>query len=157
MRRLFVLLAVLAFGTSSFSELKLAALFSDGMVLQRDQKVAVWGWTDPGAEVTVLFAGQEKMGKAGKDGKFMVRLKKMKASAEPRVLKVVSGADAAEVKNVLVGEVWLCSGQSNMQMSVKNSDNSDKEQAAANHPLIRMFLTDHVLIKVCLYLGRGRY
>ena len=142
MCRLFVLLVVLAFGTSSFAELKLAALFSDGMVLQRDQKVAVWGWAAPGAEVTVLFAGQEKMGKAGKDGKFMVRLRKMKASVESRVLKVVSGAESAEVRNVLVGEIWLCSGQSNMQMAVKGADNFEKEQAAANYPLIRMFLTD---------------
>ncbi len=141
-RRLLVFLAVLAIGTSSFAELKLAALFSDGMVLQRDQKVAVWGWADPGAEVTVSFAGKDTTVKADADGAFMVRLKKMKASKEPRSLKVVSGVDAVEVKNVLVGEVWLCSGQSNMQMAVKGADNFDKEQAAANHPLIRMFLTD---------------
>ncbi len=142
MRRLFVLLAVLAIGTSGYAELKLAALFSDGMVLQRDQKVAVWGWADPGAEVTVSFSGKDKTVKADASGAFMVRLGKMKASARPRSLKVVSGAESAKVKNVLIGEVWLCSGQSNMQMAVNRADDFDKEQAAANHPLIRMFLTD---------------
>ncbi len=124
------------------AELKLPAVFSDGMVLQRDQKVAVWGWADPGAKVTVAFAGQKQTAKADLDGKFMVRLKKMKASAEPRSLKVVSGTDSAEVKNVLVGEVWLCSGQSNMQMAVQASNNFEKEKSAANYPGIRMFLTD---------------
>lgn len=142
MRRLMIMVAVVAMGCSSFAELKLATVFSDGMVLQRDQKVPVWGWADAGADVTVFFAGQEKTVKADKDGKFMVRLKKMKASAEAQSLKVVSGADSAEVKNVLVGEVWLCSGQSNMQMAVKGADDFETEQAAANYPLIRMFLTD---------------
>ncbi len=142
MRRLMMVLAVWAVGLSSFAELNLPALFSDGMVLQRDQNVAVWGWADPGAEVTVSFAGKEQSAKADKTGKFMVRLKKMKASTEPRLLKVVSGGESVEVENVLVGEVWLCSGQSNMQMAVKGSDNFDKEQPAANYPLIRMFLTD---------------
>jgi sialate O-acetylesterase len=122
MRKLMVMLAVLAVGCSSFAELKLARVFSDGMVLQRDQKVAVWGWADPGAEVTVSFAGKDSTVKAGEDGRFMVRLGKMKASAEPRNLKVVSGSESAEVKNILVGEVWLCSGQSNMHWPVKNSN-----------------------------------
>ncbi|MCK5675908.1 MAG: sialate O-acetylesterase [Verrucomicrobia bacterium] len=142
MKRLFIGMVVVLLVVSSYAELKLPAVFTDGMVLQRDQKVAVWGWTDPGAKVTVSFAGKDKTVKADADGAFMVRLKKMKASKESRSLKVVSGADAVEVKNVLVGEVWLCSGQSNMQMDVKASDDFDKEQAAANHPLIRMFLTD---------------
>ena len=142
MRRLIIMLAVLTLGCSTFAELKLAQLFTDGMVLQRDQKVAVWGWTDPGAEVTVSFAGKKKKGKAGSDGKFTVYLKKMKASAEPRSLTIVSGADKAVVQNVLVGEVWLCSGQSNMQWPVKQAQDFEKEQAAADYPSIRMFLTD---------------
>ncbi len=124
--------------------LRLPALFSDGMVLQRDQKVAVWGWADPGAEVTVGFAGQQQSGKAEKDGRFMVRLKQMDASKEPRSLTVSSGSDSVEVKNVLVGEVWLCSGQSNMQLPVSKADNFEQEKSAADHPLIRMFLTDLV-------------
>ncbi len=141
MRRWVVLLAVLATGVSSFAELKLARVFSDGMVLQRDQKVPVWGWTDPGVEVTVSFDGKKKTAQAGSDGKFLIRLEKMKANAEPQSLLVKSGADSMEVKNVLVGEVWLCSGQSNMEWPVSKAMNFEKEKAAANYPQIRMFLT----------------
>jgi sialate O-acetylesterase len=127
---------------TSQAELKLAALFSDGMVLQSEQKVPVWGWADPGAEVTVSFAGMEKTAKAGSDGKFMVRLKKMKASAESQSLVVKAADESVEVRNVLVGEVWLCSGQSNMQWPVKQSKDFEKEKDAARYPEIRMFLTD---------------
>ena len=126
---------------ASYAELKLPAVFSDGMVLQRDQKVPVWGWANPGEEVTVAFAGQEQVAKADKDGRFMVRLKKMDASKEPRSLNVAAGSEVLEVKDVLVGEVWLCSGQSNMQMPVSGAMDFDKEKAAADHPLLRMFLT----------------
>ncbi|MCF7848834.1 MAG: sialate O-acetylesterase [Kiritimatiellales bacterium] len=143
MRRWFVLVAVLLVSVSSFAELRLAAAFSDNMVLQRDQKVPVWGWVNPGEAVTVKFAGQEISGKAGKDGKFMVRLKKMDANKTPQALVVeTASGKKLEVKNVLVGEVWLCSGQSNMQMSVGSAQNPEDEQKSANHPLIRMFLTD---------------
>ncbi len=139
-----VLLMTLAVGASCLAELKLPAVFSDGMVLQRDQAVAVWGWADPGTAVTVSFGGQEQSAKAGSDGKFMVRLKQMAASKEPRALVVKAGSDSAEVKNVLVGEVWLCSGQSNMQMAVNGADNFDQEKAEANYPLMRMFFTELV-------------
>ncbi|MDF7825220.1 sialate O-acetylesterase [Pontiellaceae bacterium B12227] len=141
MRRLFLILAILGIGCSGFAELKLATVFTDGMVLQRDQKVPVWGWAEPGAEVTVAFAGNETTVKADATGKFMVRLKKMQASAKPQLLVVKSGADRIEVKNVLVGEVWLCSGQSNMAFTVGRSKDFEKEKAAANFPEIRMFLT----------------
>jgi len=142
MRGIITLIIGLATACSTLAELKMPAVFSDGMVLQRDQSVPVWGWADPGAEVTVTFAGQEKTVKAGSDGRFMVRLKKMDASAEPRLLKVVSGDETLEVANVLVGEVWLCSGQSNMQWPVSKANNFENEKAEADYPKIRMFLTD---------------
>ncbi len=125
----------------AYAELKLPALFSDGMVLQRDQQVPVWGWAEPGAEVTVSFAEQKVSATAGQDGKFLVRLKKMDASKTFRGLKVSSGDELLTVENILVGEVWLCSGQSNMEWPVSKSLNFDKEKADANYPLIRMFLT----------------
>jgi sialate O-acetylesterase len=142
MRRWMVLLAMLALGTSGFAELKLAALFSDGMVLQRDQEVPVWGWADPGSEVTVSFAGADHIARAGADGKFMIRLKRMKASVEPQSLVAEAGEESIEVQNILIGEVWLCSGQSNMQWPVERSHDFENEKTAANYPLIRMFLTD---------------
>ena len=144
MKRLWIGLSVVFLAVSSFAELKLPALFSDGMVLQRDQNVPVWGWADVGAEVTVSFAGQTQKATADQTGKFMVRLEKMDASAEPHLLKVTTETESAEVSDVLVGEVWLCSGQSNMQWPVFRALDFEKERAAASHPLIRMFLTVEV-------------
>jgi len=136
------MLIVLVMAGASFAELKLATVFADGMVLQRDQRVAVWGWADPGDEVSVSFAGETQTVKAGKDGKFLARLKKMRASGAPKVLLVKADGETVEIKNVLVGEVWLCSGQSNMAMTVGRAKDFEKEQAAANLPGIRMFITD---------------
>src|SRR5262245_1980843 len=90
-------------------------LFSDHMVLQRDVKVPVWGWANPGAKVTVTFGGQTKTAVAEADGKWMVRLNAMGVFAEPRTL-TVSSSEANQnvtIQDVLVGDVWLCSGQSN--------------------------------------------
>lgn len=125
---------------SSYAELKLPKPFSDSMVFQRDQKVAVWGWADPGEAVMVSFAGQEKKAKADRDGTFLVRLDEMDASKTPRSLIVISGNKSLEVKNVLVGEVWFCAGQSNMRMYVDESQDFDREEMAARYPLIRMFV-----------------
>jgi sialate O-acetylesterase len=96
--------------------LKLAPPFSDHMVLQREMAVPVWGTAKPGEEVTVEFGGQKKTVTAGKDGKWKVVLDAMKASAEPRDLVVKSpiGNRQLAIGNVLVGEVWLGAGQSNM-------------------------------------------
>ena len=143
--RCFVLISILlAAGFTASAHLEVPAVFSDNMVLQRDQKVAVWGWADPGDEVTVTFAGQTHTAKVPQNGRFAVVLEPMKASSEPRTLsyRAVKGG-SAEIKNVLVGEVWLCSGQSNMQMSVNGAKEFEKEKAeAAKYPRIRMFLTD---------------
>ena len=115
--------------------MKLAALFSDNAVLQRDRAVPVWGWSKPGDTVTVEFAGQKKTAVADSSGKWLVRLDPMPASAEPRELR----AGNLVVKNILVGDVWLCSGQSNMQWAVEQSNNATAEITAGNHPQIRLF------------------
>ncbi len=145
MRRMKAAVVVLVLSAlSGFAELKIPGVFSDNMVLQRGQKVAVWGWAEPGEQITVVFAGERLSGKAGRDGRFMVYLPALDASAEPRVLRFkTAGGDSAEIKNVLIGEVWLCSGQSNMQMTVSGAKDFPKEQKeAAGYPQIRMFLTD---------------
>ena len=127
-----------------FADLKLPRVFSDGMVLQREKDVPVWGWANPGAEVSVSFAGQEQRVIASdQEGYFIAHLKKMEASATPRELSVKSGNETVVVKNVLVGEVWLCSGQSNMARRLTQAKNAKEEIAAANYPEIRMFLTEH--------------
>ena len=122
-------------------DLKLAAIFSDHMVLQREKPVPVWGWADPGEKVTVEFAGQTKTAAADADGKWMASLDPMPACAEARTLAVRSDKPdrKIEVADVLVGEVWLGSGQSNMAMGVGRAKDFEAEKAAANLPLVRMF------------------
>ena len=92
--------------------------FADNMVLQRGRAVPVWGVADPGETVTVSFAGQTKTAMAGADGKWRVALDPMDASAESRVLTIAGASNAEEIQNVLVGEVWFASGQSNMECPI---------------------------------------
>ena len=134
-------LAVLTLGAlASAAELRLPAAFSDHMVLQRDKAVAVWGWADADEEVSVEFAGQKKSAKADASGKWFLRLDPLTASAESRKL-TATGKDGrkAEVSDVLVGDVWLGSGQSNMAMTVNRAKDFEQEKAAATFPLIRHF------------------
>ena len=101
---------------------KIGAPFRDNAVLQQGMKVPVWGWSKPGTKVTVEFAGQKKSSKAGKDGKWMLKLNPLKASFETAEMKITEGkGDTITLKNILVGEVWLASGQSNMQWKVNKS------------------------------------
>ena len=110
--------------------IQLGAPFRDNAVLQRGMKVPVWGWSEPGAKVTVTFAGQMKTAMTGKSGKWMLALDPLKASAEPAELKVAeSTGKRVTLRNVLVGEVWLASGQSNMQWKVNKSSTMKLAQA----------------------------
>jgi len=119
---------------------RLPAVFNNDMVLQRQAPVPVWGWADVGEEVTVKFAGQTKTAKAGEDGKWTIKLEALKTSKTPAEMTVTgSGGKSLKLKNVLVGEVWLGSGQSNMEMSVGGCLDARKFIAEADYPLIRMF------------------
>lgn len=133
--------AVLA-ALSAQADVKLPVIFSDHMVLQRDQKVPVWGWADEGEKVTVEFAGQ-KVETMAKGGKWSVALTPLKASSAGAKF-TVSGKNKVEFSDVLVGEVWFCSGQSNMEMTVGSSKNGKEEIASANNPRIRHFKVPHV-------------
>ncbi len=137
-----ILLAVLWCG-SALAHLKLPSVFSDHMVLQRDREVPVWGTGDAGETVTVKFAGQTKKTTADQEGNWKVMLDAMPTSAEGRTLKV-SGTSEVAVEDVLVGEVWICSGQSNMQWTVRQSANPEQEAANSNYPLIRQFAVPRV-------------
>lgn len=121
---------------SALADVKLPSIFSENAVLQRDMPVPVWGWAEPGEEVQVTFAGQTHKTKADDKGKWRVTLSPLSVG-EPQSL-VVEGKNRLERKNILVGEVWLCSGQSNMEWPVSLSTNADLEIAAANHPRIRL-------------------
>ncbi len=143
MKRCLFLLFALLLGHPAFlvAEVKLASVFSDHMVLQQNQAVPVWGWANPGEQITVKFSGQAKTAAADEGGKWMVKLAPMKANAKPGTLSVSSQNQdrALNVTDVLVGEVWLGSGQSNMAMTVAQARDFEAEKAAANLPLIRMF------------------
>ncbi len=118
--------------------MNLASVFSSNMVLQQDRPVPVWGTADAGASVTVSFAGQRAQGVADEAGRWAVRLEAMRASAEPRAMAVESGGQTSTLDNIVVGEVWLCSGQSNMQMSVIQARDGAAEVAGARFPEIRL-------------------
>ncbi|MEN3943993.1 sialate O-acetylesterase [Prosthecobacter sp. SYSU 5D2] len=135
------LLASLAFLAKA--EIKLPAIIGDNMVLQQKQANPLWGWDTPGTEVTVKFAGQTKTAKAGADGKWTVKLDAVPANAKPATISI-QGTTKKVVKNVLVGEVWVCSGQSNMQWSVNGCWDADLEIATAKYPNIRLISVPQV-------------
>jgi sialate O-acetylesterase len=116
----------------------LPRFFGDNMVLQRDMPLPVWGTAAPGEAVTVAFAGQKKSVVADAGGKWRVTLDPLAASKTPQTLDV-RGKNEVALTNVLVGEVWLCSGQSNMEFVVEKVANSDAEKNTANFPAIRHF------------------
>jgi len=121
----------------SVATLTLANVFSDGMMLQRDQDVRVWGWGKAGDEVVVNFAGQVAKVKINDKGSWQAQLKPMKASFEDRMMKVTAGGKSLSVKDILVGEVWLCGGQSNMERKMNSSRDADLELASGDYPAIR--------------------
>lgn len=131
------LLCLFVLAPAGRADVKLPAIFGDQMVLQRDVPVPVWGWADPGEEVSVSIAKQTKTTTAGKDGKWSVKLDKL--TAGDALTLTVKGKNTIAIKDVLIGEVWLASGQSNMAMAVQRADNFEKEKAAADLPRIRMF------------------
>lgn len=120
------------------ADVTVASLFQDHAVLQRDQPVPVWGWAEPGEKVTVEFRGQSVAATADAKGNWQVKLSSLAASAEPATL-VVRGKNTLTFSDVLIGEVWLASGQSNMEWRVEQANAAAAEIAAAKHPLIRQF------------------
>jgi sialate O-acetylesterase len=119
------------------ADVRLPAVFSDHMVLQQGALVPVWGWAAAGEEVTVSIAGQAKKASANAEGKWSLKLDPL-AAGGPLTL-TVQGANMLAVKDVLVGEVWLGSGQSNMAMTVNRALNFEEEKSAAHLPQVRMF------------------
>ncbi|MCI0748293.1 MAG: sialate O-acetylesterase [Verrucomicrobia subdivision 3 bacterium] len=119
----------------ALADVKLHGLFTDNMVLQRGAVVPVWGWADEGEKVTVEFRNQ-KVSTTAKDGKWMVNLKRLKVGG-PAELRV-TGKNRIELKNVLVGEVWIASGQSNMEWPMRASYEPEKEIAKTRNPLLRL-------------------
>jgi len=135
---IFICAVLLACSLPARADVVLPDVLSSGMVLQREQRVPIWGKAEPGETVTVTFASQSKKSTADKDGKWLVRLNPMRANAAPAAM-TIAGKNKVELKDILVGEVWLVAGQSNMQRLLSETANGEAAIAAANHPLIRLF------------------
>jgi sialate O-acetylesterase len=123
-------------GLSVRADVKLAPIFGDHMVLQRDMKVPVWGKAAPGEEVTVAFLDQKKITKADEDGKWLVKLDELKAGGPYEL--TVQGKNTVTLKDVLVGEVWVCSGQSNMQWQLSGTENAAEVIKVSDNPKLRL-------------------
>lgn len=114
-------------------------LFSDDGILQRDRVIPIWGQAAPGEAVTAKLDDRTLSARADASGRWMVRVGPIAASSTPHTLSVSSGAENVTRRNIVFGDVWLCSGQSNMEFGVGNLTNAREEIDAANYPLIRLF------------------
>lgn len=141
LRLLVVCSALLAL--TARAELRLPAIIGDHMVLQQKQENPIWGWDTPGAKVTVSFAGKTYSATAGTDGRWQVKLAAAPANATPQTL-TIAGSSRRELRDVLIGEVWMCSGQSNMQWSMSQTYTGDIEAAASKHANIRLISVPQV-------------
>ena len=128
--------ACICLSQSAPDNFRVASIFGDNMVLQRQVEVPIWGWAKPGEQVQVTARDQRMVTTADATGKWQLRLKPMEAG-EPFELSVIGSVNSVKFQNVVVGEVWICSGQSNMEWPVVASGNAQREIAAANFPLIR--------------------
>ncbi|HBJ86279.1 MAG TPA: hypothetical protein DDZ88_20925 [Verrucomicrobiales bacterium] len=136
-------LLLLLSAACALAEVRLPSVISDHMVVQAGKPVTIWGWAEAGEEVVVEFAGQKKAAKAGAKGEWQVKLDPLAPNAESQTLHI----NDKIIKDVLVGEVWFASGQSNMAMQINGKlhgkvDNADAEVANAKHPEIRVFVHD---------------
>ena len=160
-RSLVAALAVAAFIVPELkAEVRLSRVFGDHMVLQQGRPIRVWGWADPGEQVNVELAGKRVEAKAGTDGKWRVNLPAMQADGKEHSmqLKGLKGSNTVLLKDILLGEVWICSGQSNMEWSVNASLNAEDEITAATDGRIRLFhMPDHVASPKPLDDPRGRW
>jgi sialate O-acetylesterase len=130
--------------TSVKANVTLPKIFSDNMVLQRDKPLAIWGWADPNEAITVSFNGQKIKSKADGGGRWSLSLKPM-TSGGPYVMELKGNSGAIQLKNILIGDVWICSGQSNMEWIIKNTNDAANEIAQSNYPKIRLFTVEKAM------------
>jgi len=142
--RIIIVVLGLCLASGAQADVAPASIFGNSMVLQRDQPVPVWGRAAPGESVTVEFASQKVSAKADAAGKWKVALAAMPANATPQAMTITGTGVPVVFKDVLVGEVWLCSGQSNMALELRKAINAPAEVAAAKYPEIRGFLATAV-------------
>jgi sialate O-acetylesterase len=138
MKKLFLASAVFTVAAfATYANITLPKIFSDHTVLQRNAPIKIWGWADCGEKISITLNNQKKSVTAEKDGKWSISLEAMPAGG-PYTL-TASGKNTITLQDILIGEVWLCSGQSNMAFSVQHSHTASTEIPAANFPMIRSF------------------
>lgn len=132
-----IVFILLIFSTISMANVRMPLIFSDGMVLQRNKAIPVWGFADANESIEIHFNKQIKKTQADKDGKWTVNLNAEKAGGPFEL--IIIGKNKVTIKDVLVGEVWICSGQSNMEFQVYKTMNVEKEINDSDYPMIRHF------------------
>jgi sialate O-acetylesterase len=149
-RFVFTFVCLSAFGLTALADVTLPRIINHNMVLQRGQPVPIWGWAAPGERIAVEFQGQKKSATTDQTGRWEVRLSSLKASSDPAQM-VVTGGNRLVLTNILVGEVWLCSGQSNMEKPIGSQSgqkpvlNFEQELANADFPQIRLFKVEKAM------------
>jgi sialate O-acetylesterase len=132
-----LLIIIIFTSTCALGNVRLPKFFGDNMVLQRDQKITIWGWADSNEKITLQFNKQTKSGVADKNGTWAITLNEEKAGG-PFQLSI-TGNNKMSIKNILVGDVWVCSGQSNMEWPLHDTDYATEELKTADYPMIRHF------------------
>jgi sialate O-acetylesterase len=135
----FFLIFFLSSYLMAFAQLKPAQILSDNMVLQRNMPIPVWGKAQPNEKITVTFNQKKYSTKANAQGKWMVKMEALPASEKSYQMDIQGAKNKVSFKNILMGDVWICSGQSNMEWTVENSNDANTEIANAQHPQIRLF------------------
>lgn len=129
---------LILFSTTLIADVRIPDIIGSEMVLQQGRNVPIWGTAEPGESVTVSFAGQKKTIVTGADGKWRIDLVNLHASSKPQEM-TIEGKNTIRLTGILVGEVWLVAGQSNMQMRLSETENGQAAEAAAGNPRIRLF------------------
>src|SRR5688500_239127 len=139
----FCALLVIFFASHALAEIKLPSLFADHMVLQRGMAVPVWGTVEPNQEVTFEIAGKTAKAKADASGNFMAKLPALEYGGNAVTMTIDAGGEKLVLKDVLIGDVWVASGQSNMEWTVrmasKGAEDLEKTTKTADQPNLRLF------------------
>lgn len=138
MKNKFIGLFLLCCVAEAKAAVTLPKIFTANMVLQRDKEIKIWGWADKGETITVSFNGQSVRSKTDKLGNWIVTLKPMTYGG-PYEMKIAGKKNAIDLGNILIGDVYICSGQSNMEWVIQNTNNAEKEIAESKYPQIRLF------------------
>ncbi len=140
MNKYFTLIIAICCALASRAAIRLPALVGDHMVLQRDKPINVWGYAKPAEAVTITFAGKTYTATTGNEGKWAVKMTALKAGGPYQM--VLTGENTITLNDILIGDVWICSGQSNMEFQLSQANNAVEEVKNANYPQIRLFFVN---------------